>query len=499
MEFNCPACSTPHAFPDDQIPDGGIVVACTRCAAHVTLSRAGVVAPAGGRKSMPPGAPAPDEAPIEATSQAMASLRPSRIMEAPPEEPPPAAEPPPSVAEPPPRAAEPPPSAAEPPPEKKEGFLGKAGRGLSAAAARAKEAAEAGKRAFDDAADDEMGAPAAPPGLAIPGAAAATDAHWTWRDLPRAFLGVFDLRRVLFATAGFWAAINVFALLQWLGGWLGAKVAGVIATVFSVVAWVGFVGIVALVASVMGYVCHQVVVEGRASSVKAGIDWTKAHLKSVLGTPLAFVAVIAAIAVAEGVVGAVGRIPWAGPIVWGVASPALFAASLVAGVVAVAMVYSLPLYIPVIYNEKTGPKQTLQRLLGLFREHGFSLVGLLLVALLMITVVYAVTVVPAFETSRMLTSQVGASAMGANLPGLFGSAPGAYPAFLAFAMDPLPLLGAAGGLGETNFGHTLGGLLAGLLGASAFFALLIALFALAWYTAGCIIYAIVTKRAKPRP
>jgi hypothetical protein len=427
-------------------------------------------------------------------------------MEAPPEaapprdvpaEPPPAAEPPPKVvAEPPPRAAEAP---AEAPAEKK-GFLGKAGRGLSAAAAKAREAAEASKRAFDDVADDEMGAPAAVPGLAIPGAAPAGDATWTWKDLPRAFLGVFDLRRVLFATAGFWAAINAFALLQWLGGWLGAKVAGVIATVFSVVAWVAYVGILALVAAVMGYVVHQVVVEGRASSVKAGIDWTKANLKSVIGTPLAFVAVIAAIAAAEGVVGAVGRIPWAGPIVWGAASPLLFAASLVAGVVAVAMVYSLPLYIPVIYNEKTGPKQTLQRLLGLFRDHGFTLVGLLLVALLMIGVVYAVTVVPAFSASRTLTSQVGAQAMGPNLAGVFGAAPGAYPGFLAIALDPLPLLGVAGGLTDgTNFGHTLGGLLAGLLGASALVALLLALFALAWYTAGCIIYAIVTKRAKPRP
>ena len=42
MEFNCPACSAPHAFPDDQVPGEGIVVACTRCGAHITLNRSGV-------------------------------------------------------------------------------------------------------------------------------------------------------------------------------------------------------------------------------------------------------------------------------------------------------------------------------------------------------------------------------------------------------------------------------------------------------------------------
>jgi predicted Zn finger-like uncharacterized protein len=487
MEFNCPACSTPHAFPDDQIPEGGIVVACTRCAAHVTLSRAGVVDPPASRRSAPPPEPAAPEVeeppPLESTAVAMETVRPPREPQ-PPKEEPAASAPPRDVAT----------DGGSPALRKAERAAEKAAKGLSAAASaareKAKELADAGRRAVDAAADADMPAPGTLAGLSTP-----KGDTWTLRDLPRAFVGVFDARRVLFTTAGFWAALNVGALLMWLGGWLGAHVGGWLGTTLNVVAIVAQLAVLAFVAAVMGYVCHQVVVEGRASSVKSGVEWAKARLQSVLGAPLAFVAVIAAIALAEGVIGGIGRVPWVGPILWGVASPAVMVGSLAAGVVAVALLYSLPLYIPVIYNEETGPRQTLERLLGLFRTHGFALVGMVLASLLMVAVVFTATIVPALYVCRWLTTFVGAHAMGGNLIGLIMSAPGVFQAFAALGFEPGALAGA-GFPDGTNFGHTLGGLLTGLFGGSVLLALVLALMALAHYSSGAIVYAIVTRRKR---
>ena len=39
MRFDCPQCATPHEYPDEEIPQGGVVVGCTQCGAHIPLNR----------------------------------------------------------------------------------------------------------------------------------------------------------------------------------------------------------------------------------------------------------------------------------------------------------------------------------------------------------------------------------------------------------------------------------------------------------------------------
>lgn len=477
MEFNCPQCDTPHAFPDDQVPESGIVVACTHCESHITLDRNGVRGddpteaiqmPA--RDPAPP-APAPSPPAPEPAPAPGPAPRPSAGW------PQPAAQP------------EPPPTAEaqqvhhvqpEPAPGSAAGrFSSALGSALGSA-----------QKAFDEAAGEEMAAETdVPEGLSFPGFAPGEGGAWSWRDLPRAFVGLLDARRIAFTTVGLWGALVAFLLVRWLGGWLGAKV-GILGTILDVVAWAILVVGFALVTAVMSYVCHQTVMERRPSSIKAGIAWVQEWIKSVAGTPLAFAGVIAAAVIVEAVVGLVGRIPFVGPIVWGLASPVTAVLTLGTGLVAVALVYSLPLYVPVIYNEKTGPTETLKRLLSLFRAHGLSLVGYLLLSGLMIALAMAVTVSPALALGRTFTDNVVPSAMGPNLMGVFAEAPGMFAVTIASMVSP------GGGIPtETGFGHTLGGLFAGI-GAAILPALVLALVVLVQYTAGCIIYGIITGRQK---
>lgn len=494
MEFNCPACQAPHAFPDDQVPDDGIIVACTRCGRHITLDHNGLVVPTADVPAAapvpapaaafdPPGPPSFEPPVMDATREAPSPQRGPSI-------------PPASFGE----SAAPPPG---PPADVGEpaatmmsddGSMAAAVSAAEAAvlaqrkaAAEAEAAAEADNAsAFDSALSDAIQAEDdVPAGLAFPGFKPGESGAWTWKDLPRAFVGVFDTRRVIFATLGFWVAIVLFGVLQWVGGLLGGMV-GLLGTVFNVVAWLGFVGAAALVASIIGYVVHQTVVEQRSSSIKAGIDWTKSQIKSVVGTPIAFVAVIGGVWALTFILGLIGRIPVAGPIVWGALSPVTVLLSLIAGAVGVVFLYSIPLYIPVIYNEKTGPVDTLKRLGGLFKEHGFSLALYLLLTIVTMGFAWIVIIFPLLT----IGTRIG---MGGTAAGLGGES-------LSQIMMGIPSgmgigLPGAGGAMDVSWEFDIAGWLTGIGGAIAPAALL-AVTALVYYTAGCIIYAIVTGRQK---
>ncbi len=521
MEFNCPQCATPHSFPDDQIPDGGILVACTHCETHITLDRSGVLgedmteaiqqvqsapepsAPAPG-PSIPPG-PSVGSGPSIPPGPSVGSgpsVSPGPAPSSPPAPAPggwpqpaggaaPAAGgwPQPGAAPAPAPAPGPVPTPAAgpslekaPAPDDEPGFGAAVGAAFGSAA-------DAAQRAFDDAVGEEMAAEEdVPEGLRFPGFAPGDQGPWCWRDLPKAFVGLLDPRRVAFTTVGLWLAIVAFALIRWLSSWLGGKV-GILGTILDVVAWAVIIVGFALVTAVMSFVCHQTVIERRPSSIKAGITWVKSWIKSVAGTPLAFAGVIAAAVLVEAVLGLIGRIPFAGPIIWGLTSPVTAVLTIGSGLVAVALVYSLPLYVPVIYNEKTGPAETLKRLLSLFRAHGLSLVGYLLLSGLMIAVSVAVTLFPALALGRTFTDNVLPSAMGDNLMGVFIKAPEMFRGLMAGMVTP------AGVPDDPGFGHTLGGILGGV-GSALLPAIVLGLVVLVQYTAGCIIYSIVTGRKK---
>ncbi len=549
MEFNCPSCDAPHAFPDEQIPADGIVVACTSCATHITLDAPGSAPPP--PKAEPEPAPEPkpeppkstlragdvDAVPIEAAAPRPSINAPLTGMEggtpsfgrkeadsrppprpkgwpAPPKKkkgekkprvkPTPAgSDPPAPIAEPdevdeveplpaavssPKTAPEPTPAAA-PTPEAASSDM------LDRVSDAAKDMADAGIKALDEVSarpqepEDDV-----PDGLAFPGFKPAAGGLYTWRDLPRAFLGLVDVQRLGFSTAILWVAMLAFGIINWLGAWLAEKVWGHLGTAFGVTGWIVLVAAVLFVTSVIGFVCHQTVVEQRSSSIKMGIDWTQKWIRSVFGTPLAFLAVIVAIAAFHGVVGGIGRIPYAGPIVWGLLSGVTIVSALAAGVVAVVLGYTLGLYIPVVYNEKTGPAETLKRLLELAKSNGANLVALVIASVVMISAAFWAILKPAIFIGSSLMAYVGIKAMGAeDLLLTIGSNP-----FAAIGESTSMVFSQLGGgfPGEANVGHKLGGFFTAFFSTGAV-AFIVSLLYIPYVTAGGIIYSVLTGRKKP--
>ena len=380
---------------------------------------------------------------------------------------------------------------AEPPAAAASDIFGKV---AGAAAGAARDVADAGVRTFEQVSAIEQEAETeVPEGLAFPGFKPTAEGVYTWRDLPRAFLGVTDLHRVAFTTVVLWAGVLAFGIVNWLGALLADKVWSHLGTAFGVIAWLALIAAVLVVTSVMGFVCHQTVIEQRSSSIKAGVEWMQKWIQSVFGTPLAFVAVIAAVAAFHGLVGVIGRIPYAGPIVWGAASGITIVSALAAGVVAVLLGYTLALYIPVVYNEKSGPGETLKRLLELTKLHGATLVGLVVASVAMIYAAFLAILKPSILAGTLLLSYVGMKAMGVDLLATIAANP-----FQAIGMaTSIVFEQLGGGMGvEINFGHKLGGFFTAFFatGALAFVA---SLLYLPYITAGGIIYGVLTGKKKP--
>lgn len=496
MQFNCSACGTPHEFPDEEIPAEGIVVACSNCAAHIALDAPGAhadpplaatsaaQAALGGFDNNPfgpedPGATSATEAvPRQSEPQPPGpSLdkggKPSKS-EKPAKGEKPAKEP---------KAPKEPKAKKEPKAPKEPGEPGAEGGRIARMVANIKAAADASRIAMEEAAGEAM-ADATPP--ASHGGFGAHEGRWSWRDLPRMFLGIMDLKRVVLITAGFWAVLAAFGIVQWLAGFLGG-IFGPLGGILGAAAWVVFVGGGALVGGVAGYVMYRTVIEDEPTTVQEGLTWARASIKGVVGTPLVFAAIIIGFSVLMGTVGVLGRVPFAGPIIWGAVSPVMFALSLIAGVVAVAMVWCLPLYIPVVLKEETGPKETLLRLLNLFRSNGAPLIGHLLGAVVLSVLGYLLMVLPAVGAAKYLFTKAGIDGMGDNFLKTMASAPSGLG-----SMETGLLRGFAG---DTNFGHSLGGFLAGI-GGQLPTAFTLAVVVLVYYTAGAIIYAAISDRRK---
>ena len=141
--------------------------------------------------------------------------------------------------------------------------------------------------------------------------------------------------------------------------------------------------------------------------------------------PVLCLGVVAAVVILESLIG-LGRIPGAGPVLWGLLSPVTFAGSLLAGLVVVFLVYTLPIYVPLIVLDRSRPVDTLKTMLALHRAHGFSLVGLISLTVMAVTCVVGLIFVPLLYVSTQLTTEVGKATMGKQFASVFFSTPDAF-------------------------------------------------------------------------
>ncbi|MBU0551957.1 hypothetical protein KKB55_17655 [Myxococcota bacterium] len=521
MDFNCAKCGAPHAFPENQIGPDGLKLSCFSCGAKITLHRGGVVLLDGAEAAPtpPPSAsrgddemPATDP-PVELAPEPRVEPTPEVIEVA--SEPPAPVSAPPAPVEPvveavsePPKAVEPavepvsepvsaPPAPVEPVAEglapvaapAAMGFFGLAKSQITRVASTV---STKSKQRLEIAAAAEIAAKTEiPSGLSFPGAAPTPTGPWTWRDLPTAFIALFDLRRLVFTTLGLWAALVAFGLVQWLASWLRAQVV-ILGALTSVLGFVALFSIAAFVLSVMSFVVQKSVIERQQTTIKEGIAWSKRWLKSVVGTPLAFVVVFGGVVILQSLISMLGHIPGGvGAVLLGALTPIIVLLGLLAGATVIAALYALPLYLSVIYDRKGSAYETLVDLFALFKDHGSRLLGHTLLSMGMIGATAAVTVIPACRIGARLTSGVMGYALREQFAALLSALPHGFVGFVHFAFGK--------GLfyqQTLGFADSVGALLMGI-GAAAGLALVLSLVLLSYMTAGAITYNIVLKRDKP--
>ena len=209
------------------------------------------------------------------------------------------------------------------------------------------------------------------------------------------------------------------------------------------------------------------------------------------GTSLVAVGVIAIIVVLESLVGLMGRIPYAGPVIWGVLSIFVVLVSIAGGLALVAMTYGLLLYIPLIIAERTGPIDTLKRILSLFKNHSSKIIVLGTTSMLGIGVFLALTLVPALFVGREFTNRVAQISMGGAFQMTVDHTPGAFGLMSRLFFRP----GYSELTTAPNIGHDIGGFFTGMA-ALIVPSVTLTFVALMTTCAGGLIYAIVIGRTK---
>ncbi len=313
---------------------------------------------------------------------------------------------------------------------------------------------------------------------------------WSWRDLPSAFKAINQPKRMASFAVLVWVIIVVLSLLDAFAGWLGTKVA-VLGTIFEVINGVlSFAGL-GIILAVSAYIGYRTTVEGASPSIKDAASWTQDKIVSVLGTPLVFAGAILAVALSLAILAGIGKIPYLGPILFGLTMPVTVVLGLVGGMVAVIFFYCATLYVPVIYNENTGPVETLKRLVGLFREHALSIVGYTVLTLVMLAVAFGLTVGPVLAVDRALTTAVTSGILEADFMGMVAESPRGIGGLMTTVMDPAFAMPED----PPNIGHGIGGLFGGLF-ATLLPALVLSVIIQALTAAGGVTYAAMTGRKK---
>lgn len=314
--------------------------------------------------------------------------------------------------------------------------------------------------------------------------------YFSWRDLLQALATPFDIRRFFAVLGSVWACLIIHSFFSWLSLKVTLK-SGALGGTLALVTWSISVVSGCLICAFCAHQTYRQCVEKQSTSIRSSIDWVRGWLSSILGAPVVAVGVIALIVVLESLIGFMGRIPYAGPAIWGILSLAVVLISIGGGLALVAMAYGLLLYIPLIIAERTGPMDTLKRILSLFKHHSSQIILLGTTSVIGIGVFLALTLAPALIIGREFTNRIAQISMG----GAFQMTIDQTPSPLAAMSRLFFRAGYSDVPAGPNVGHDIGGFFAGM---ASLVAPSVSLTFLALMTtcAGGLIYAIVVGRSK---
>jgi len=388
MRFFCPACGTAHTMADDQVPAEGTKVACSRCAFQITVR---------GKKPRTATVPslAPPEEPGDRTptddedQPTQAVERPAPAAEAPapaatrpraaaaspsraPSAAPAATSRPSSQVGPRPKPSQPAPAASKPeakpqpkpqpkpephvsePPDLSDDGEAPAGDELGQAVGQVEDELRA---AAGQAASQMKAALAG--GLPFPGTVRSGD-RYRFRDLLFALRAPLDVRKLAVSAAGFFCGGLLFVLIAWLG--VLTKTGPV---VISGMVLGGFWACLTLGLAVASRQSDLEARAGKKLPLGEGLGYVRSRWLTVLGTPFLFVVGILALGVGIAVFILLARIPYAGPLVFGLAFLPVFLMAFLAVLLAVALWLVTFTYVPA--GGESGPWTALKRTWAVLR------------------------------------------------------------------------------------------------------------------------------------
>ncbi len=448
MRYFCPGCGSKYARPDEGIPPEGMSVTCEKCGFNITIKP-------------------PRHKRITGTASKVSSKKakePPRV----------------SVAEedtPVPDAAEKQP--AEEQPAKEQPIEGHQAEAPATPPAEPKAKKKPKKRPSGTLTGRYLAAIGTGKSGSAPGATSKT-AGFRFRDLFYALAVPLDFRKLLVTGAAVFAGSLLFSGL----GWLGVKTQSSIGVMIGLI--LGAVIFWALVILGMGVTSHladREMEEGKHLPLREGIGYVTGNPLTVLGTPLLFVIGVLAGCVVIAVIALIGRIPYAGPIVYGLTFPISFTAAFVSVLLAILFVLITFSYLPAVQREQLGPWSGAKRAIALIRNNiGRYLLDVLVAAacayLLLMLLGMVVTV------AMGGIGWVGGKAMGADLSSVFLAVPAALFGALVMIMPDamLMMFQAASGPG---WQFSIAGWLVGLT-LLAVFSLMLA-FVLTYFSAAGVV------------
>ncbi len=310
MRFFCPACGTSHSMDDDSIPAGGTQVECTKCGFAIKIKAP--VRPQDGatEPEMPEADALIEPRPAADATGAATDMRPAA--EAEPEPAAPAQQPAPPAA---------------------------------AAVGAADEPSQPSQPAKPSQPDEPS--KARNPGgggwrLPYVGCGRSGE-RFRFRDLFYALQAPLDIRKLLAAAAGAFAGSALLILVGWLAMLTESRLAVTIGLI------VGFVLYFACLYLGLGIATAQTDREMRHGGrlpIGAGIGFVKQRLATVVGFPFLFVLAMVGLAAGIAAFHLLARIPYAGPILYGLFYALVFALGLLVVLVGVLMWFSTFSYIP---------------------------------------------------------------------------------------------------------------------------------------------------------
>lgn len=311
-----------------------------------------------------------------------------------------------------------------------------------------------------------------------------------FRDLFYALLVPLDYRKLVMVGALVFAASLMYAGLVYLGT-LTKSTVGV--TIGLVLGGVLFWALTMLALGVTTHLTDREMAEGRRFKISDSIKFVMARPMTVLGTPLIFVAVFLVLSVGVTVLSLIGRIPYAGPLVYGLTFAGTFMLSLLAILVCIMFGLLAFSYLPAVVREGLGAVAGAKRMLNMMRSNlGRYMLHLLVVTLCSIVLFLLLQFVVSLAMAHL--GWLGAKGMGADLSRVFLDVPlGIFGVMVLAVPDPLLSLFAAAV--ETGWQFGIAGWLVGLT-LLLVFSLVFAFVLVYFFGAGVVNYHLLAARER---